>query len=227
MDRVLLNNEAKEREVSRLCHFTRADTALKILSSEDGIKAVDFLDKDVYDVNDPYRLDGRTDCVNCSIQYPNHWYWNKVKNKDPLFNEWVILLINPSILLLDTTEFCPVNAATGRGAYISKGYNSFKELFQPIVHGRRRASTMLPCCPTDDQAEVLVYKNISRKDIMGIAVKDEEQAEKVSIRLYYNLESKGIPKLDIVIAEDLFNGKWSQKVRQGIKPLEMKYEGGE
>ena len=227
MDKIMFNKEVKERGISRLCHFTRSDTALKILSSENGIKAVDFLDKDIYDANDPYRLDGRTDCVNCSIQYPNHWYWDRVKDKDPLFNEWVILLINPSILLLDTTEFCAINAATARGAHIKKGYSSFKELFQPIVHGRKRYSNMLSCCPTNDQAEVLVYKNVSRKDIIGLSVKDKDQAERVSIRLYYNLESKGIPKLDIIIAPDSFNGKWSQKVREGIIPLETKYHGGE
>lgn len=227
MDNYIFNKEINERGITRLCHFTRSDSALKILGSEDGIKAVDFLDKDVYDSNDLYRLDGRTDCVNCSIQYPNHWYWKKIKNKNPLFNEWVILSINPAILLLDTTEFCAVNAATGRGAYIKKGYNSFKELFQPVVHGRRRDCIMLPCCPTDDQAEVLVYKNISRKDIIEVIVQDREQAEKMNIRLYYNLESKNIPKFNFIIAPDLFDGSWSQKVRRGIKPEEVRYLEGE
>lgn len=227
MDRNMFYNEITQRGISRLCHFTRADSALKILGTEDGIKAVDFLDKDIYEANDLYRLDGKTDCVNCSIQYPNHWYWKKIRNRDSLFNEWVILSINPSILLLETTEFCAVNAATDKGAYIKKGYDSFKELFQPIVHGRTRGSAMLPCCPTDDQAEVLVYKNISRKDITGIIVQDEDQADKVNIRLYYNLKSKGIPEFDIIVAPDLFDGSWSWKVRRGIKPEEIKYLGGE
>jgi len=224
MDDVLFRKEIIERKITRLCHITRSQKALHILTSEDGIQAVDFLDKSIYDANDDLRLDGRTDFVNCSIQYPNHWYWNKVKDKDPLFRNWVILLINPEIILLDTTEFCAFNAAAGKGAYIKKGYGAFKELFNNSVRGRNRTANMLSCCPTDDQAEVLVYKNISRKDIIGVVVKDEDQAESESIKWFYNLN---VPKLDIIIAPDLFNGQWSNKVRQGTRPLEYKYQGGE
>lgn len=220
MDNSLFIDKIKERKITRLCHFTRSQKAVHILSSEAGIKAVDFIEKDIYDANDLLRLDGRTDYVNCSIQYPNHWYWNKIKNEDPLFRDWVILLINPAILLLDTTEFCSVNAATARGAYIKKGFNAFEELFNITIVGRKRTATMLSCCPTDDQAEVLVYKNISRKDIIGVIVKDKDQAERESIRWYDCL--KNIPKLEIIIAPDCFNGQWSNKVRKGIVPLEYK-----
>lgn len=224
MDDVLIRKEIQDRKITRLCHFTRSQKALHILGSEDGIKAVDFLDKSIYDANDTLRLDGRRQFVNCSIQYPNHWYWNKVKDKEPLFRDWVILLINPEIILLDSTEFCACNAATAYGAYIKKGYGAFKELYDNTVRGRARTYSMLPCCPTDDQAEVLVYKNISRKDIVGVIVKDEDQAESESIRWSC---LGNIPKLDITIAPDLFNGQWSSKVRQGIIPSEFKYQGGE
>jgi len=220
-------DEIEARGITRLCHFTRSQKAIHILSSEAGIKAVDFLEKDVYDVNDPHRFDGRKDFVNCSIQYPNHWYWRRVKDNDSLFREWVILFINPRILLLESTEFCAVNASTANGAYIKKGYQAFQELYSDPVNirtARYRTRQMLSCCPTDDQAEVLVYKNISRKDIIGVAVKDEDQARKESIRWYYSLS--GIPKLDIFIVPDLYTGEWSSKIRQGITPVEYKYEGG-
>lgn len=223
MDELLIRQEIQKRKISRLCHLTRSQKALHILSSEDGIMAVDFLDDDLYDANDPLRLDGRTGHVNCSIEYPNHWYWNKVKDKEPLFRDWVILLINPEILTLDTTEFCPVNAATGSGAYIGEGYPVFKGLFARKVHNRTRMPMMLSCCPTDDQAEVLVYRNISRRDIIGIAVKDEDQAESEK----YRWEQCNIPQFNIIIAPDLFNGRWSNKVRQGKRPYEYKYGGGE
>lgn len=223
MDGSLIRQEYQNRNITRLCHITRSQKAMHILSSEDGIKAVDFLDESLYDANDEQRLDGKKDFINCSIQYPNHWYWKRVKDKDPLFRDWVILLINPEILTLDTTKFCPVNAAKGRGAYISDGYDGFKELFGERVHTRYRPSQMLPCCPTDDQAEVLVYKNISRKDIIGVVVLNEDQGESESVRW----EILNIPKFDIAIAPDLFNGEWSTKVRRGIRPLEYKYQGGE
>lgn len=218
----LIRQEYQNRNITRLCHITRSQKSMHILSSEDGIMAVDFLDESLYDANDELRLDGRKDFINCSIQYPNHWYWNKVKDKDPLFRDWVILLINPEVLSIESTEFCPVNAAKGRGAYINKGYATFKELFNVRVNNRVRPSQMLSCCPTDDQAEVLVYKNISRQDIIGVVVLNEEQAERESVRW----EQLNIPKFDIYIAPDLFNGNWSTKVRQGIKPIEYKYQGG-
>jgi hypothetical protein len=225
MDSNLFLKEICERGITRLCHFTRSIKVLHILRSEDGIKAVDFIEDDIYDANDELRLDGKTNFVNCSIQYPNYWYWKQVKDKNPLFKDWVILYINPTILLLETTEFCFTNAAFKNGVCIKKGYDSFKELFANTVHGKRiqrRTPNMLHCCPTDDQAEVLVYKNISRKDIIGVAVESKEQAKREYRRWYKTLND--IPKLDIIIAPDLFNKQWSNKVRQGKVPLEFKYQ---
>lgn len=223
-----IEKEIRERKITRLCHFTRSNKALHILGAETGLIAVDFLDKDIYDANDKLRMDGRTDCINCSIQYPNYWYFRNVKDKVPLFTEWVVLFINPEVLLLDSTEFCFTNAAYSRGAYIEKGYEAFKGMFAHKVNGkwtRYRTDKMLPCCPTDDQAEALIYKNISRKDIIGVAIPNEEQAKKEKIRWYNNL--RNIPKFDIIIAPDLFDGTWSDKVRRGIVPQEYKFDGGE
>jgi hypothetical protein len=95
MEKDLIRTEIMARSITRLCHLTKSQKALHILSSEEGIKAVEFLDKSLYDANDSLRLDGRLKYINCSLEYPNHWYWNKVKDKDPLFQDWVILLINP------------------------------------------------------------------------------------------------------------------------------------
>ncbi|NMA69351.1 MAG: hypothetical protein GX958_08030 [Desulfitobacterium sp.] len=69
--------EIETRGITRLCHFTRSQKDVHILTSETGIKAVDFIEKDIYDVNDPLRLDGKKSYVNCSIQYPNYWYWKE------------------------------------------------------------------------------------------------------------------------------------------------------
>lgn len=224
----IMVREINDRKITRLCHFTRSNKAVHILSSESGLVAVDFLDKDIYDANDESRMDGRTDCINCSIQYPNYWYYRRVKDKVPLFTEWVVLFINPELLLHESTEFCFTNAAYGRGAFIKKGNEAFEKLFDYKVTGKRtffRTDNMLSCCPTDDQAEVLVYRNISRKDIIGVAVPTEEQAIHERIRWYNNL--KTVPDIDIIIAPDLFNGAWSDKVREGIVPLEYKFDGGE
>ena len=220
-----IEKEYKSRNITRLCHFTRSKVALHILQSEEGIKAVDFLSEDICEKNDYERYDGRTDCVNCSIQYPNYWYYNRIKDKDPLFRDWVVLLIKPEILVLDTTRFCFTNAAYRSGRYIKGGVDAFNDLFAQQVYGkyaRNRTRNMLPCCPTDDQAEVLVYKNISRSDIIGVAVKDEEQAHREKVRWKVGLNGFDIK---VIIAPDMFNGSYSMKVRNGQVPIEYEYKG--
>lgn len=230
MENVLLNeieNEIKQRNITRLCHFTNSRKALHILGSESGVVAVDFLDKDIYDANDQLRIDGRKDCVNCSIQYPNYWYYNRVKNNDNVFKDWVILLIKPELLLLDTTRFCFTNAAFRSGQCIGSGIEAFRKMFSPVVTGKRtfiRTPKMLSNCPTDDQAEVLIYKNISRNDIFAVAVPDEAQARREKVKWSF---LPTIPDIDIIIAPELFDVGTSKKVRDGIVPYEYKYDGGE
>ncbi len=219
----MIEQEIKDRGIIRLCHFTRSSKALHILGSESGVIAVDFLDESIYDANDKLRLDGKREYINCSVQYPNYWYFKNVKDKEPLFKDWVVLFIKPEIILLDSTEFCFTNAAFRSGAYIEKGAEAFKGMFAHSVNGkwpRTRTEKMLPCCPTDDQAEVLVYKNISRKDIIGVAVETKEQAHREKTRWSC---LKNIPEIDIIIAPDLFSSSCSEKIRNGIIPQEDKF----
>ncbi|MNJ67246.1 hypothetical protein D3C77_634010 [compost metagenome] len=82
---------------------------------------------------------------------------------------------------------------------------------------------MPDCCPTDDQAEVLLYKNISRSHIIGIVVPSKEQARKEKARLSFIHE---IPKdIKWIIAPDFFNVSWSSMVRKGNLPIEYLYRG--
>ena len=222
MDEMLIREEYQIRNITRLCHITRSQKAMHILSSEDGITAVDFLDENLYEANDPQRLDGKKEYINCSLQYPNHWYWNKIKDENPLFKEWVILLINPELLTYQNTLFCPVNAAKKRGYYITNGYRGFKSLFKNKVEFRSRTPQMISNCPTDDQAEVLIYKNVRRKDIIGVIVENEDRANSELIKW----RMLNIPQVDIFIAPSLFDGSWSTMVRNGEIPIEKKYQGG-
>jgi hypothetical protein len=221
----LIEREIRGRNISRLCHFTPSNKAVHILGSDTGVLAVDFINSDIYDANDEGRYDGKTDYVNCSIQYPNYWYFRTIKDKNPIFKDWVILFIRPELLLSDTTRFCFTNAAYRRGTYIKEGFEAFKAMFAEQVYGNRtlrRSPQMLPCCPTDDQAEVLIYRSICREDIMAIAVPDEEQAKRENKRW---ITLGDVPSFDIIIAPDLFNGSFSDKVRRGRVPLEYKYNG--
>lgn len=226
----MLKEIIQQNGITRLCHFTKTKSFVHIMSSEVGIRANKFFDdeEELLNKNDEFRFDGREEYICCSIEYPNSWFLNKLieRDKDRFFREWVILFINPNLILNETTYFCPVNAATQKGELIEKGLTAFCKLFAPSIQTSRfpRSPKMLPCCPTDGQAEVLIYKNIRRSDIIGIAVPNEDQAkaEKARIKLIYR--DWNIP---IIIAPDLFSNRWSNMARQGKRVSEIIYgEGG-
>lgn len=75
--------EIKKRNITRLCHFVHTNILLHILNNNEGVKAVDFIKQDVLIQNDKQRLDGKTDYINCSVQYPNWWYLRRVKDNNP------------------------------------------------------------------------------------------------------------------------------------------------
>jgi hypothetical protein len=77
---------------------------------------------------------------------------------------------------------------------------------------------MLNCCPTDDQAEVMVEKEITRDNIIAIAVASVEQARLEKTRLSL---IKDVIMVPWIIAPELFNSEWSKAVRVG-KRLEEK-----
>ncbi len=180
-----IRQEAQRKGISRLCHFTQARKLPHILAETAGIYSVEWLTTnrpDLLDSNDPQRLDGYPNHISCSIEYPNTWYWPKAKERDPLFKDWVVLLIKPDVLWREKTRFCYRNCAALLGD-AKEGYNAFLEMFRDEVVGAynksfRRTPEMLPCCPTDGQAEALVYERIGLDMIIGVAVQSRERARK-------------------------------------------------
>lgn len=213
-----------KRGITRLCHFTKIKSFVHILSSPDGILATNFIKTDVKEQNDLDRRDGNLDYVCCSIEYPNSWYWEKVKSRDgdAVFRDWIILCIDLEIVKHKKIKFCPCNAAFGNGSYIEENISVFDELFNSVLslsgRSRTRTAKMLTCCPTDDQAEVLVYSNIPLRYIKGIVVGSESVADNVNAIL-----KTCNKELDIFIAPDVCNTNWSSFVRNGMRPTEKKF----
>ncbi len=228
--------EVERRRITRLCHFTPSRNLGQILAGNMGILATKKLREDernVYAPTDLERLDGHLDHISCTIEYPNVWYFEKARAKEILFRDWVVLFIDPKYLWHDGTRFCPRNAAASFGREVARGEEGFKKLFAPQslgAYGRLYARTgrRLDCCPTDEQAEVLVPDTISVKDILGIAVRDEEQARNELVRLTL----LGIPKattnaLRIFVAPALFDKyKLSAMLGNGERPEERLFEAG-
>lgn len=211
--------EIQKRNITRLCHFVHTNSLLHILKNNEGIKAVKYIDKDILEQNDHKRLDGKTDFINCSVQYPNWWYLKRVKDNNPVFPDWAILFIDPIVATIKTTQFCKVNAATRCGAYISKGAEAFKELFSEKVGEWVRTREMPLNAPTNDQAEVLVYEHIPVSKIMGVVFENEEIArQKITA-----WKLMGGPKIDVFISPELFDVSTSKKIRRGEEPFIRPY----
>lgn len=211
--------EIKRRNITRLCHFVHTSALLHILSDTEGIRAVDYIDRDILTPNDPLRLDGRRDYISCTVQYPNWWYLRKIKDNNPIFPDWAILFIDPLVAADDTTQFCKVNAATRYGEYIYKGAEAFRELFSVNVGRQNRTKDMLQNAPTDDQAEVLVYESIPVSMIKGIAFENE----KIARQKIVEWKVMGFPKIDVFISPELFDVSTSGKIRRGVEPLVKLY----
>ena len=211
------------RGVTRLCHFTKFQSLTHVLSSPDGILASDSIAPDTKNPNDEYRYDGRPNYVCCSVQYPNSWFLQKSmgKNSDCIFREWVILYIDLNILKHKRALFCPGNASKARGAFINENMDDINSIFSTHVptHNHSRSDKMLPSCPTDGQAEILIEHNIPREYIKGIAVQNKDVAQ----RIYGMLRMLTIDYIPIYIVPDMFTSKWSFMVRNGQQPDELQF----
>jgi len=114
---------------------------------------------------------------------------------------------------------------------VAEGVAAFKLLFaERTIGAYSRTYTRSPltalCCPTDEQAEVLVPDLIELHDIMGIAVRDEDQARSELVRL----ELLGIPHatlttLTFIVAPEFWNkNSLSTALKSGKRPVEMTFD---
>jgi len=177
-----IQKSASARGVTRLCHITRSMTLPFILEMGE-IVATSRLDRDelaIYYPNDDLRLDGHKTHVSCSVQYPNAWYLRAISAREPLFKDWIVLLVDPDPLWWEGTLFCSVNAAAERGRYIGEGTAGFDAMFDTFTPTGRigRGLTHLDSCPTDNQAEVLVKDGIRLDLVRCVVVRDDAQAKR-------------------------------------------------
>ena len=185
-------------------------------------------EREVYNATDLNRLDGRRDHVCCSVEYPNGWYFRRAQSKESLFRDWVVLFLRPDLLWAPGTLFCPRNAAAGRGAGVQPGFSAYAAMYAATVSGQsgrtfQRSLHQLPSSPTDDQAEVLIPDQVSVDSILGVGVRDVEQAKRLSLRLRLAQLDVGAPP--IVIVPLLYEPKeLSKAIREGRQPEETPWK---
>lgn len=215
---------ARQRGITRLCHFTKAVGLGHILSTGELRGAAELRESsEGFRPTDQRRLDGYLHHINCSVEYPNTWYLDKARGLDPHFQEWVILTLDLRLLDLTGTGFCPFNAARHAGVHVAGGLAAFEAMFAQQVTGnapRRRGPAHPPWAPTDDQAEVLIPGPVSATAITSMIVASKEQAELERYRLTDHLVTgKLLPPM--LVAPDLFDKyQLSNLVRAGQRPAE-------
>lgn len=160
---------AMDRKIDVLCHFTRLENLPGILQNgllcrrDLGRRKLPFC------AIDNYRQDGCLDAVCLSISFPNYLMFYKKRryfqNSQQISDSnWVVLLLDVSILWDLECEFCQVNAADAFERAIPRPVRRTPEALKRMfcdLDGRKRVDLKLPrYYPTSPQAEVLVLGNI-------------------------------------------------------------------
>lgn len=222
---------AAARGITRLCHLTPSKNLVHIATDPTGILASAKLaadNKATFNPIDHQRLDGFRDHICCSIEYPNAWYLRNARKQDPLFHDWVILLVKADYLWRAGTKFSPRNAAAGHGSLVSPGFDAFERLFAEETsgaHGRTfgRNATHPAFLPTDEQAEVLIPDGIPLTDFLAVVVQTSSQAKREIARM----ETLGVQLPNFLVAPDMFDpGRLSNILRSGGCPTEVEYYAG-
>lgn len=215
--------EARDLGITRLCHFTSARNFAQMLDSGYIEGTAELAAKGAtFNQNDEYRFDGRLSDVCCSLEYPNTWYLDQIRAKDPHFLDWVILTLDLSLLDRPGVGFFPYNAARGRGGARKEGVEGFKDMFAQNVHGQRpisRQSRHPDWWPTDDQAEVQVPGPVSISLVRSVIFRTDEQLATETAR--HGLLCPLHPLPSAIIAPTLFDKyALSASVRRGERPAE-------
>lgn len=186
-----MENAVKSRSINYVWHFTKIENLDSILSN--GLIPRSFLEAQGAAVayNDQYRMDGQKTANCLSVGHPNYKMFYRLRCQDP--NQvWVVVAFKPEILWIKDCAFCHENAASNNVTAIPiqhrKGVAAFNRMFVPVLGKPDRAALGLPDdCPTNPQAEILVFDTIEPQYIEGVITPDK-QTEQALKEKYPNFQ---------------------------------------
>ena len=169
-----------EKEIKYLMHFTRVENLKSILNH--GLLPRCDLDQESvqYVATDPARFDRHKDALNLSVSFPNSsMFFTKRRN---MGGDWVVLMINPEVMVQESCFFYPNNAASRSfNPYEDRSsVKDFKKMFSKTVLNNqgeivKRKYLGLPnCFPTNLQAEVLVFSRVKVSMLMAVNFFDQK-----------------------------------------------------
>ncbi len=159
---------ALERGIKHLVHFTKIENIDGIVSN--GLRGRNYLDSKFYKYlfNDSIRLDKFPTSSCLSVSFPNNKMFYKYRMQDKSV-DWVVLLIDPSVLWENECAFCHKNAAgsTVRSKSLSKlmSFSSFQSMF----YEDESRTCLDDNLTTDPQAEILCFEKIPLEKILTFA----------------------------------------------------------
>jgi hypothetical protein len=171
MWRISVMATAEELGVNYLIHFTRAENLPSII--QNGLCSVATLNARGLSshTNDHLRLDGHRDAVCLSIAHPNDKMFAKYRWENPE-QDWVVLVLDRSIMWTMKAAFCRHNAADKRMSRQPiadlMSASAFNSMFlQSDDQPPREENGLMQFDPTDVQAEVLVFDVLQPRLIKG------------------------------------------------------------
>ena len=173
----------ERRRIKRLYHFTRIENLQSILTH--GLLSVTEMSqkKITRFNNDHRRYDGKKNCISLSVEYPNSDNLRRFMD-DREGSKWIVLAIDPEVILNHKCYFAEHNAASHSIATClddRMSPESFENMFAKEInvafsHGRRtidRYPGSPSYWPTSLQAEILVDGKIDPEYITAIYFQDE------------------------------------------------------
>lgn len=165
INKFMIKKIIEEKKINSLIHFTHIDNLENIINygilSRESMK---YKNVDFY-YTDEMRLDDYLDAISLSITYPNGKMLYKKRVDDG--NNFIIIKLSPAILYNLDCAFCGSNAAANAVKAIPLNqrvtYKALENMFSlnPSGSGCTRAIGLPDNMPTDEQAEVLVFDDIS------------------------------------------------------------------
>jgi tetratricopeptide (TPR) repeat protein len=160
-----------KQEINYLFHFTHKSNFASILNK--GLLSRETLDiyEYNYKFNDPKRLDNCRNAICLSVGFPQYKMLLTLtgfKNQ----SDWIILLLNPSILWMLDCAFCYDNAASSSVTSIPIEKRKEADQLNKIFDPKCREENLPSYYPTNPQAEVLVFDPIPTTFIEKIHFKD-------------------------------------------------------
>lgn len=182
----MLKAAIEKRKIEHVWHFTRLENLDSILKN--GLIPRANLEAQSVSTlfNDCYRLDGERNANCLSIGHPNYKMFWGLRQDNPQ-QEWVVIACIPSILWLKDCAFCYENAASSKVTTIPlvnrKDVSAFENLFSPAEGKPSRAELNLPdTCPTNPQAEILVFGTIEPQYIIGAVCQSKSRSDELKAK---------------------------------------------